>query len=835
MPVSTRRLLDVSVAALTSLGALLLGLARYDVVLPVCALVAAALSLWLTDATGRFQLRRIEINAALVGAVVFTVWRFARSTGVLGFLVFVDLFVLIHVVLLFEKKSLRTRWDLVMLSWTQVGVAAVLSQGALFGALLPVYAFLAFAVAGLLHLDREFATALDDGGGAAGARAVLPERRRLGKVALATLLVGPASLFLRFREVEDERPARPGGGVARPGRPLGRPADSARSAAGRAGPSRVGWEFWGRVALVFAVAMGLTMLAFPVIPRIRGIELRFPRFGRVSWGDDRSRRTVGFHDRVVLGELGELRDSRETVMRVRFLDHATGSLYPLRGEVYLRGAVLTEYDNGQWSNEAVGRRFRRIPVARLDRADGVVRQEIAVAPMDRDELFCVWPFLATKEDARLWMEIRHERLHRQADLIEIPLNFELATTAFVDGIQSEIAPDAMPRDVERLRRLPRDRLPKLVTLADSWIARSGLPPDDVLHRAKSLEAALRDGGEFRYSMEGVPRAARVDPVEDFVTSNPRGNCEYFATALTLMLRSQGIPARMVVGFKCGEYDYAGNFYQVRQLHAHSWVEAYLAPNQLPADLPHGDRFSDWSHGGWLRLDPTPAATGYRAAVGNLVDGVGNWLERLRYVWLNYVVGMDGAKQREAIYGPALEMARGVVRRVRSLAWWQSVPGRFARVCGLGGEPGLEGRRVAVRAGLAVTLMLLVALVGLRRLGLRVGRRLRVGSDPTCNGRAAVSFYHRFEAALARHGLVRAPTQTPREFARAAGPTVARASGSPSLGALPVRVVEAFYRVRFGRFRIEEPERRALADALSELERAGEAARVAENSPEASRG
>ncbi len=95
--------------------------------------------------------------------------------------------------------------------------------------------------------------------------------------------------------------------------------------------------------------------------------------------------------------------------------------------------------------------------------------------------------------------------------------------------------------------------------------------------------------QFQYSLTGADRNPSIDPIEDFVTEHPQGHCEYFATALTLMLRSQGIPARMVCGFKCDQNDWnsAGGYYQVRQLHAHTWVEAYLRPSQLPVKLEHG--------------------------------------------------------------------------------------------------------------------------------------------------------------------------------------------------------------------------------------------------------
>ena len=79
-----------------------------------------------------------------------------------------------------------------------------------------------------------------------------------------------------------------------------------------------------------------------------------------------------------------------------------------------------------------------------------------------------------------------------------------------------------------------------------------------------------------------------DPIGDFLFRYRSGHCEYFATAMVLMLRSQGIPARFVTGFLGGENNRLG-YYIVRQSNAHAWVEAYLPDS------------------GWTVFDPTPPA------------------------------------------------------------------------------------------------------------------------------------------------------------------------------------------------------------------------------------
>ena len=79
----------------------------------------------------------------------------------------------------------------------------------------------------------------------------------------------------------------------------------------------------------------------------------------------------------------------------------------------------------------------------------------------------------------------------------------------------------------------------------------------------------------------------LDPVVDFLVNRKAGHCEYFASALTLLLRSVGIPARMVNGFKGGDWNDLAQVLYVRQKHAHSWVEAYLGDDARRPPRPSG--------------------------------------------------------------------------------------------------------------------------------------------------------------------------------------------------------------------------------------------------------
>ena len=209
-------------------------------------------------------------------------------------------------------------------------------------------------------------------------------------------------------------------------------------------------------------------------------------------------------------------------------------------------------------------------------------------------MFCVWPFVATvkSSDPRLLFDEQAPRLIRTQECTGQQVTFELDTSGIVNGQQANLTPSEGPqRDKALLNMPPREQFPGLVALAEEWLGVAGLPRDDRLHRAMHLERMLANSGRFKYSLQGQPRDRSLDPIEDFITKHPEGHCEYFATALVLMLRSQRIPARLVAGFKTDEWNAMGGFFQVRQLRH---VGRICGPP--PRQLIRGEHRWEWSGG-----------------------------------------------------------------------------------------------------------------------------------------------------------------------------------------------------------------------------------------------
>ena len=142
-----------------------------------------------------------------------------------------------------------------------------------------------------------------------------------------------------------------------------------------------------------------------------------------------------------------------------------------------------------------------------------------------------------------------------------------------------------------------------------------------MNKARALERHLREN--YRYSLKELP-VGKEDPLAVFLFEARQGNCEYFASALAVMLRSLGIPSRVVNGYLGGEWNPYGEYYIVRQSNAHSWVEAYFA-NQ-----------------GWMRFDPTPPAPG--RAGSHLFSSFTHFVDFLRMRWYRHVVNFTFVDQ-----------------------------------------------------------------------------------------------------------------------------------------------------------------------------------------------
>jgi len=360
-----------------------------------------------------------------------------------------------------------------------------------------------------------------------------------------------------------------------------------------------------RVSLVAAAGtFALAGVMFFIIPRVGQATLPF----RAELG----KRISGFTDRVELGAYGEIETDHTVVMRVHFPESVKDpeKLPNLRW----RGLAFDRFDGRVW--EAGPRRrglLRRDPsgVFRVEEARGtgpVVRQEIFLDPIGADAVF------AAPHALRLEMRLGAVGLDDMGSIsapassgrLQYSVESELELTPPRGLRDAAWPPVKQPPGAARYLQLPAlpERIP---ALARAVTAGSRSPYEAALKLNHYLST------QFTYTLV-IKQETTLDPLEEFLFVRRSGNCEYFAAAMAVMLRSVGIPARVVGGFQRGDWNPYGAYFMVRMKDAHSWVEAFL-------DGP-----------GWVTFDPSP-----RAASEETRSVMALYLDSLRMRWYRYVI------------------------------------------------------------------------------------------------------------------------------------------------------------------------------------------------------
>lgn len=637
-----QRLLQINMAALAALGTSLLGMGQHSPWLIALGMTSSLCSLLLVDLGGWFHLPRWLMNLLLLGALGATVFDVIRHPGGLPVLLVANLLVYLQCVLQFQRKDVRLYRYLLILSVFQVVSASAFFHGVLFGFLLFFYLVLALIV---LILSTSYAEWISQ---CEHSRGQLPQVR-LGTAPLAIALVG-------------DPPA--------PGAPLGLNGSLIRRLAALVTKSAV-----------FALAVFLT------VPRLS--TRPWPGFSPVPL------RTVGFADNVTLGEIGELLEDHSPVMTLE-LATLSGEPVGYAGPLYLRGGALQAYSEGHWTLSPFLLRndVRSLPPLFRGPGQSLVVQRLVLERLESPEVFAIWPY-GKWDDSGLIYDADRTRLLRTNTQLQ-RATIELTTSGLEYGRLADLVPASEPVSVSAHLQLPWvvfqpdwwggrfvvDRSlyeargwKYLEELAAQWAAESPWPAEDHFHLAKHFEQQLAFSGEFRYSLRAVPRNPQLDPIVDFLTEHREGHCEYFATALALLLRCRGIPTRIVIGYKTDEFNPLGNFYQIRQRDAHAWVEAFIPPHQLNEELLAEKPRELWKHGAWLRLDATPPSA-ERAANRSFFNRLWTTYTFLDYIWLKYVVQLDRPTQRTEVYQPVQRRVRETVGTFFDRDRWLT---SFARV------------------------------------------------------------------------------------------------------------------------------------------------------------
>ncbi|MFZ2447699.1 MAG: DUF3488 and transglutaminase-like domain-containing protein [Syntrophobacteraceae bacterium] len=344
---------------------------------------------------------------------------------------------------------------------------------------------------------------------------------------------------------------------------------------------------------VCAVAIPASALFFVILPRAD-----FPLF---SFFDKVGAAKSGFSDSVSLGDVAEIQEDSTVVLRAEMPRISETDLY-------WRGVELDRFDGKSWKK---GPERARETWEQVSGSGGTV-QTIYLEPSGNRYLFALdRPVGIYPEGARRWKRrtgnLSSENIHERIRYRAVSVPSEVAPGTGVD----------FARYLERYLELPAGFSPAISELSEQIVKRGG---DPVINLVTFLRF-----GKFEYSLEGLPQSEA--PLDAFLFEHKRGNCEYFASALGAMLRSAGIPARLIAGYRGGYYNPAGRYYLVLQKNAHVWVEAYRS-------------------GLWVRIDPTPVliqdpSTAYRNSIfleARLL------LDTFDYYWGKFVISYDLSRQ-----------------------------------------------------------------------------------------------------------------------------------------------------------------------------------------------
>ena len=334
-------------------------------------------------------------------------------------------------------------------------------------------------------------------------------------------------------------------------------------------------RFWTLTALML-----VTTFLFVVLPRFQSPALEPGKTTDAK---------IGFAEDITLGDLGELIEDDTPVLRVHIPQDVPKPLY-------FRGVSMDQFNGRGWvrTGEAAS------PVQTLDSED-TVWVDVLAESGTQGVLFTLGYVHEVKVlQGTVW---RDEDENWFVDGPAGSTRYQIRTDFSLPYLAEEEDP--------RWLQLPQTTSTELIQLGADIVG-DAVTSAEKMHR-------VSDWLKVNTTYTRAPRdSAPEDPIDTFLFETRHGHCEYFASAMALLLRTQGVPTRVVNGFLGGEYNPSGGYWVVRQSHAHAWVEA----------LDERKR--------WHRLDGTPQ----EIAPALMTGTVSQWSETVTWWWMNQVVAYD---------------------------------------------------------------------------------------------------------------------------------------------------------------------------------------------------
>jgi len=356
------------------------------------------------------------------------------------------------------------------------------------------------------------------------------------------------------------------------------------------------------------------------------IFLIFPRLGlKLFKINSPSSAVSGFTESVTIGDVGKIKENEAVVMRVEY--QRNGKSYRPSEKILWRGVVLNHFDGNHWSSTvgntwtARNRQGAGIYVMSPGAIANLVTQQVYMEPFESNVVFTHGvPLYIDGNFNKIVMDQNY--VMRTGASWNGPKNFDIESDIGDSRKSFKMSlpePDDKIFPQQFLQRPPLSR--KFTNLAMELTRNQSTP----LAKANQVYQYLRS--EFGYTLN-METSQKETALDHFLFTRKEGHCEYFATAMAVLLRVVGIPTRIVNGFTGQEWNDLGNYLVIRQKHAHSWVEVYL-PGK-----------------GWVVYDPTPPDPGLLTQAEP--NAFARSLDMMRLNWQRYVVRYSVGDQIEIL-------------------------------------------------------------------------------------------------------------------------------------------------------------------------------------------
>jgi hypothetical protein len=509
---------------------------------------------------------------------------------------------------------------------------------------------------------------------------------------------------------------------------------------------------------------------FALLPRVQ------PYIPTSRFGAGPNVEISGLSDEVTLDSIGRIRTSREVALRIE-LEDVQRYLEAQNGSLRFKAMTFDRYDGDRWRRTPTletlhNTNWREVPY-RLADAPPVQWARIWLQPLSTKSL------VIPQETSRLGIDLPLIELGRGGGLW---ISGPRPTT--VVSYQVGLADRAL-----HLAPPPEGGDASLdlsgVTPAIAGLAARVAGEGQDLVRVQRIERYLQE--EYEYTLDFVGRSAEK-PIEDFLLRSRSGHCEYFASSMVLMLRSQGIPARLVTGYLGAESNFLQDYFTVRQENAHAWVEAYLE-----------------DEGRWETFDPTPAVGQPGLRRTTLLSLAEQAYDFVLFRWDRYVLSYD-MNDQISVLGWFREAWTGLWSWLDDDATSPETAETATAAAGEGEPEGAGRMRIPVVGLLGLTFA--IALLGAAWILWRRWRRPLT----------AVSAYQRLRWEMERDGVEVSDVDPPLALKRAA------LSRWPEAAIQTGRVFDLYVQESYANRPLEPADRvdlkRSLQEALRTLHKAG---------------